>query len=59
MIKGNNWAYGYFIHGMEFEKKIEDCIRFELEHCDFLDGFLVTMSLAGGTGSGVGTKLLT
>nr|CAH8841173.1 unnamed protein product [Trichobilharzia regenti] len=56
---GNNWAYGYFVHGNEFEDKIQCLIQNQLENCDALDGFLVTMSLAGGTGSGVGTKLLT
>ncbi|KAH8859520.1 Tubulin delta chain [Schistosoma japonicum] len=56
---GNNWAYGYFVHGNEFEDQIQCLIQSQLEMCDSLDGFLVTMSLAGGTGSGVGTKLLT
>ncbi|CAH8495842.1 unnamed protein product [Heterobilharzia americana] len=56
---GNNWAYGYFVHGNEFEDQIQCLIQNQLESCDSLDGFLVTMSLAGGTGSGVGTKMLT
>lgn len=56
---GNNWAYGYFVHGSEFEDHIQRLIQNQLENCDSLDGILVTMSLAGGTGSGVGTKILT
>ncbi|CAI2726719.1 unnamed protein product [Schistosoma spindalis] len=56
---GNNWAYGYFVHGSEFEDQIQCLIQNQLENCDSLDGILVTMSLAGGTGSGVGTKILT
>ncbi|KAA0183873.1 Tubulin delta chain [Fasciolopsis buskii] len=55
---GNNWAYGFFVHASEIDNKLEEPIRNQLERCDLLDGLLITMSLAGGTGSGVGTQLL-
>lgn len=52
---GNNWSYGYCINGPNSIDKIEDIIRKESERCDRLSSFLVCMSLAGGTGSGVGS----
>ncbi|TGZ47816.1 hypothetical protein CRM22_011013 [Opisthorchis felineus] len=55
---GNNWAYGFFVHAHNIVEKLEAPVQRQLERCDQLDGLLITMSLAGGTGSGVGTKLL-
>ncbi|KER18010.1 hypothetical protein T265_12399 [Opisthorchis viverrini] len=55
---GNNWAYGFFVHAHNIVEKLETPVQRQLERCDQLDGLLITMSLAGGTGSGVGTKLL-
>lgn len=52
---GNNWSYGYCINGPKSSEKIEDIVRRETERCDRLSAFHVCMSLAGGTGSGVGT----
>lgn len=36
---------------------VEDLVRREVERCDKLSGFVAVMSVAGGTGSGVGTYL--
>ncbi|VDN09286.1 unnamed protein product [Dibothriocephalus latus] len=55
--KGNNWAFGFLVHGPTCEPAVAECLRQELENCDCVDGILMTMSLAGGTGSGVGTYL--
>lgn len=55
---GNNWANGFFIHAPRIRGELESLIQHQLERCDCLDGLLATMSLAGGTGSGVGTSLL-
>ncbi|KAF6772068.1 hypothetical protein AHF37_09248 [Paragonimus kellicotti] len=55
---GNNWAYGFFVHASNIVEKLDGPFQRQLERCDYLDGLLVSMSLAGGTGSGVGTKLL-
>ncbi|XP_001606879.1 tubulin epsilon chain [Nasonia vitripennis] len=55
---GNNWAVGYYTHGIEYHNKLEETIRRTVEKCDCLHGFLVTHSLGGGTGSGLGTATL-
>lgn len=52
---GNNWAYGFYQHGPLAREGILNAIQREAEKCDYLDGFLVLMSVAGGTGSGMGT----
>ncbi|XP_053502791.1 tubulin delta chain isoform X2 [Ictalurus furcatus] len=52
---GNNWANGYCVHGPQHKEAVEDLVRREVERCDRLAGIFATMSVAGGTGSGVGT----
>ncbi|XP_042197921.1 tubulin delta chain isoform X1 [Callorhinchus milii] len=52
---GNNWANGFYIHGPKCEDAVMNLVRQEVEKCDRLSGFITTMSLAGGTGSGLGT----
>nr|XP_046246351.1 tubulin delta chain [Scatophagus argus] len=52
---GNNWANGYCVHGPRHRDAVEELVRREAEHCDRLAGFMAIMSVAGGTGSGVGT----
>lgn len=55
---GNNWAFGYRVHGPQsFDESVGDLVRRELECCDRFGGFLLLQSLAGGTGSGVGAYL--
>nr|NP_001027643.1 delta-tubulin [Ciona intestinalis]BAB85852.1 delta-tubulin [Ciona intestinalis] len=54
---GNNWAYGFKVHAPRCKDGILDCIRREVEKCDYFSGFLILMSLAGGTGSGVGSYI--
>lgn len=57
----NNWAFGYLVKGYELSDLILNCVRQELENLDRFDGFLLFLSSAGGTGSGIGsyiTKLL-
>lgn len=51
---GNNWAYGYSVHGPRHEESIMNLIRKEVEKCESLSGFFIIMSMAGGTGSGLG-----
>nr|KAF6297260.1 tubulin delta 1 [Myotis myotis] len=51
---GNNWAYGYSVHGPRHEESIMNLIQKEVEKCDSLSGFFIIMSMAGGTGSGLG-----
>ncbi len=52
---GNNWADGFYSHGRETVEPVLEMIQKEVEKCDSLGGFLALMSVAGGTGSGVGT----
>ncbi|XP_045369702.2 tubulin delta chain isoform X2 [Camelus bactrianus] len=54
---GNNWAYGYSVHGPRHEESIMNLIQKEVEKCDSLSGFFIVMSMAGGTGSGLGAFL--
>ncbi|XP_076452877.1 tubulin delta chain-like [Babylonia areolata] len=51
---GNNWAHGYCLHGPAVRDSILEMVQREAEKCDRLGGFLSLLSLAGGTGSGVG-----
>jgi tubulin beta len=55
---GNNWAKGFYSEGAELIENIVDVIRRESELCDSLQGFQLTHSLGGGTGSGLGSLIL-
>ena len=54
---GNNWANGYLNHAPACKDVVMKMVRRQVERCDHLDSFLVLMSVAGGTGSGVGARL--
>ena len=49
---GNNWAKGHYTEGAELVDSVLDVVRKEAESCDCLQGFQLTHSLGGGTGSG-------
>ena len=51
---GNNWAQGYNCHGPQCITDVLERVSKEVEKCDNFGGFLALMSLAGGTGSGLG-----
>lgn len=55
---GNNWAKGHYTEGSELIDDVMDVVRKEAEQCDALQGFQVTHSLGGGTGSGMGTLVI-
>ena len=55
---GNNWAKGHYTEGAELVDSVLDVVRKESETCDCLQGFQLTHSLGGGTGSGMGTLLI-
>src|SRR5579871_1861003 len=55
---GNNWAKGHYTEGAELVDQVLDVVRREAEGCDCLQGFQITHSLGGGTGSGMGTLLI-
>ena len=54
---GNNWANGFCQHGPKSREGVLNVIQREVEKCDNLEGFLILMSVAGGTGSGLGTYI--
>jgi len=56
---GNNWAKGHYTEGSELVDAVLDVVRKEVEGCECLQGFQFTHSLGGGTGSGMGTLLIT
>ncbi|KAL3317920.1 hypothetical protein Ciccas_003427 [Cichlidogyrus casuarinus] len=55
---GNNWAKGHYTEGAELVEHVMDVINKEAEKCDHMQGFQLCQSLGGGTGSGMGTLLL-
>lgn len=55
---GNNFAHGHMLYGPQYRDKFEEGLRQNVEQCDSLQTFVVTHSLGGGTGSGVGTYVL-
>ncbi|KAG6497889.1 hypothetical protein ZIOFF_045795 [Zingiber officinale] len=55
---GNNWAKGHYTEGAELIDSVLDVVRKEAENCDCLQGFQICHSLGGGTGSGMGTLLI-
>ena len=54
----NNWAYGYLIKGPQLKEETLEAVRLEAERADRLEGILLLLSSAGGTGSGVGSHFV-
>ncbi len=54
---GNSWASGY-AQGEKFQEDIMDMIDREADGSESLEGFVILHSIAGGTGSGLGSFLL-
>ena len=54
---GNNWALGY-TRGEALHEEILDMLDREADGSDSLEGFNLLHSIAGGTGSGLGSFLL-
>lgn len=55
---GNNWARGRYTEGAEIIDSVLNETRRQVEKCDCLQGFQMTHSIGGGSGSGLGTLLL-
>lgn len=53
----NNWQHGY-TYGRQHEEELINLIDRELDKCDNFSAFQLMHSVAGGTGSGVGSLLL-
>ena len=67
--RSSSWATNYIIidpkiiivvqpQGAELVDSVLDVVRKESEGCDCLQGFQLAHSLGGGTGSGMGTLLI-
>ncbi|KAK8801923.1 hypothetical protein WA158_006318 [Blastocystis sp. Blastoise] len=54
---GNNWTFGYNIANHNHDD-LFDMINREVEGSDNFEGFLLTHSISGGTGSGMGSYVL-
>lgn len=54
---GNNWASGYE-QGQKVQEEILEMIDREVEGSESLEAFLLCHSIAGGTGSGMGSFML-
>lgn len=54
---GNNWAQGH-ASGARLSEDILDILDREADGSDSLEGFMLLHSIAGGTGSGMGSYLL-
>lgn len=55
--RGNNWAQGHY-NSESLVKQTLECVRKEVEACDWYRGASLFHALGGGTGSGAGTKIL-
>ena len=55
---GNNWAVGHLEYGDKYIDEISASVRAIVEKCDSLQTFVFLHSLSGGTGSGLGTRIL-
>lgn len=54
---GNNWASG-FRQGGEHDDHVMEMLDREADGSDSLEGFVLCHSIAGGTGSGMGSYML-
>ncbi|KAL6099360.1 tubb [Pungitius sinensis] len=55
---GNNWAQCHYTEGAELVDSALDVVRKEAESCECLQSSQLTHSLGGGTGSSMGTLLI-
>jgi hypothetical protein len=59
--RGNNWAMGYEdapLNGERLSDLAMERFRHEVERSDYFKGVVMMHSLAGGTGSGLGSRLV-
>nr|BAN19871.1 delta-tubulin [Trichonympha agilis] len=53
----NNWAVGFTLEDSSIRNKVMERLQHQAEKCDRFGGFLMFQSLAGGTGSGLGSRI--
>ena len=56
---GNNLAHGFNGYGPIYRESLLESVRKTTEECDSLQSFFLMHSLGGGTGSGLGSYILT
>jgi len=54
----NNFARGHYTVGKELMDTVNDRVRKLVDNCENVQGFMVSHSVGGGTGSGLGMLLL-
>jgi len=54
----NNFARGHYSIGRQMMENVSNRVRKLADHCDNVMGFVMSHSVGGGTGSGLGTLLL-
>lgn len=55
---GNNFASGFYSTGSEIIEEVMEGIRKQAEKCEHLETFQITHSIGGGTGSGLGSLIM-
>ena len=55
---GNNWANGCYQHGPNIKDDLDKIVKRLVEPEDYINMFVQLQSMAGGTGSGLGTFIL-
>ena len=55
---GDLFSRGYYHIGINKIEDVMDKIRKQVEKCESFEGFLTFHSVGGGTGSGLGSKIL-
>jgi len=55
---GNVFASGFYSAGSEIIEEVLEGIRKQAEKCDAMEGFQLTHSIGGGTGSGLGSLII-
>ena len=53
-----NYAKGYYTMGKEILDPVVETLRMLSENCSSLQGFMITHSFGGGTGSGFTSRLM-
>jgi hypothetical protein len=58
VLNGTRRAHGFCEYGPKYRDSILDRVRLTLEACESPQSFFLLHSMGGGTGSGLGTYLL-
>ena len=56
--RANNWAMGYEFNEMKLLERSMEAIRSRMERSDRFEGVVMFHSTSGGTGSGLGSRVM-